>query len=63
MSCSLFKYHVSLHLGMFKRMPDQLLYASANCNCASKTWMVDVTRVASLAYNLLDKERLFDVIV
>ena len=52
-----------LHLGMFKRMSDHLLKASTTCRCASKAGMVGATSVASSAYHLLKRERLFEVSV
>jgi hypothetical protein len=59
--CSLCMYPVSLHLGSF--MPYQLLNVSTICSCEIKAGMVAATRVASSAYHLLVKERLFDVSV
>jgi hypothetical protein len=61
--CSLCMYPVSLHLGMFMWMPDHLLNFSTICNCEIKARMVAATRVASLAYHLVVRERLFDVSV
>ena len=54
---------MSLHLGMFRRMPDQLLNFSTISNCAIRAGMVDAMRVASSAYHLLVKVRLFDEIL
>ncbi len=54
---------MSLHLGMFKRMPDHLLNPSTTCSCASKAGMVGATGVASSAYHLLERKRLFEVSV
>ncbi len=44
-------------------MPDQLLNVSTSCSCEIKAGLVAATRVASLAYHLLVRERLFDVSV
>jgi hypothetical protein len=44
-------------------MPDQLLNFSIICSCEIKAGMVAATRVASSAYHLLVRERLFDVSV
>jgi hypothetical protein len=54
---------VRLYLGMFRRMPDHLLKESTTCSCASKVGMAGATSVASSAYRLLDRERLFEVSV
>ena len=56
-------YPVSLHLGMFMRMPDQLLNFSTMSSIRISAGIVAATRVASSAYHLLVKERLFDVSV
>ncbi len=52
---------MSLHLGMFKRMPNQLLKFSTISNCAIKAGRVDAISVASSVYHLLVKVRLFDL--
>ncbi len=54
---------MSMHLGIFKRMPDHLLKASTTYSCAAKAGMVGATSVASSAYHLLERERLFEVSV
>ena len=54
---------MSLHLGMFRRMPDQLLIFSTISSCTIRTGIVDAISMASSAYYLLVKVRLFDVSV
>ncbi len=54
---------MSLHFDLFKRMPDHLIKASTTWSCASKAWMVGATSVASSAYHLLEREKLFEVSV
>ncbi len=44
-------------------MPDKLLNVSTICSCEIKEGMVAATRVASSAYHLLVRERMFDVSV
>ncbi len=44
-------------------MPDQLLNVSTICSCDIKAGMVAATRMASSAYHLLVREKLFDVSV
>ena len=54
---------MSLHLGMFMRMPDQLLNFSTISSIRIRAGIVAATRVASSAYHLLVRERLFEVSV
>ncbi len=52
---------MSLHLDILRRMPDHLLNDYTTRSCAIRAGMVHAMRVASFAYHLFDKERLFIV--
>ncbi len=54
---------MSIHLGMFMWMPDQLLNFCARSSIRIRAGIVAATSVASSAYHLLVRERLFDVSV
>ena len=54
---------MSLHLGMFMWMPDQLLNFCTISSIRIRAGIVAATSVASSAYHLLVRERLFDVSV
>ena len=54
---------MSLHLGMFMWMPDQLLNFCTISSIRIWAGIVAATSVASSAYHLLVRERLFDVSV
>jgi hypothetical protein len=61
MSCCACMYPVSLHSGMFNRMPDHSLNVLTNSSCVFKSATVDATSVASSAYHLLKNISLLEV--